>query len=247
MKEIINKIFKNRKEVIPDLEEILKVINPPAHIKSMDHIKEIITRDDCYTVVEEVFFHEVVTLFKQINDEGILGDILVTGVWKGGSSLFLQALNKHFELGRELWLSDTFEGFIKERLFHKSDINALELFNDVFLPSFPQKKDIRKLFKRCNLWDDNVHILKGPLEETLVDSPFSNLCFLHIDVDFYEPTLAALEINYPKLAKGGYVVIDDYGVDIFDCREAVTHFRTKNSIDTPIIKMSNYIAYWKKE
>lgn len=34
--------------------------------------------------------------------------------------------------------------------------------------------------------------------------------FVHLDLDLYDPTLAALEYFYPRLARGGLVVCDDY-------------------------------------
>ncbi len=37
--------------------------------------------------------------------------------------------------------------------------------------------------------------------------------FVHIDVDLYESTRAALEVMVPRLLPGGFVVVDDYGAE----------------------------------
>ena len=37
------------------------------------------------------------------------------------------------------------------------------------------------------------------------------ISFLRLDTDFYESTIKELEILYPRLEKGGVLLIDDYG------------------------------------
>lgn len=44
--------------------------------------------------------------------------------------------------------------------------------------------------------------------ENVVDREF---CFVHIDVDLYQPTLDSLSFFYPNLVSGGMIVCDDYG------------------------------------
>jgi O-methyltransferase len=62
----------------------------------------------------------------------------------------------------------------------------------------------------------------------------------------YESTIQALEVLYPKLSVGGYVIIDDFGA-IKACREAVGDFRKKHSISSQIIEVDWTGVYWKKE
>jgi hypothetical protein len=38
---------------------------------------------------------------------------------------------------------------------------------------------------------------------------------LHLDVDAYAPTLAALEAFYPKVVTGGVVLLDEYAIPAF--------------------------------
>jgi hypothetical protein len=44
----------------------------------------------------------------------------------------------------------------------------------------------------------------------VVDRSF---CFVHIDVDLYEPTLASLEFFGSRMVPGGIIVCDDYGFE----------------------------------
>ena len=70
---------------------------------------------------------------------------------------------------------------------------------------------------------------------------------LHIDVDFYQPTFFSLEKFYPKVIDGGWIIIDDYNVEIFDCKKAVDEFRTINNISDKLIKLGNYQVGWKNK
>jgi hypothetical protein len=232
-----------------DLNVVRRVINPPRRITGLDHLQDLVNSPDCHSVVEQKFYEDVVPLFERIEESRVPGDILVAGVWRGGSSLYLQALNLLLELNKKIWLSDTFSGFVEESITHEKDRQAFQLFTQTlkFAANFPTPGDVERLFRSCNLWNSDVTILEGPLEKTLLHPSIESLSLLHIDVDFYEPTRAALELAYRKLSPGGYVIIDDYGVDMFNCKDAVDDFRAANGITEPKYFMTDYIVYWRKE
>lgn len=230
-----------------DLESIKNIINPPERILSLQHLEGLIQSDDCYSVVEQGFYNQIPVIFQALKDEQIPGDLVVAGVWKGGSSLYLRALNLYYQLNKKLWLSDTFQGFVRESIQHQKDQEALALFSTMLAPDFPTAERVHQLFLKIGLWNENeVAILEGDLAQTLPGIDTQAFALIHIDVDFYEPTLAALESTYSKLSIGGYIIIDDYGVEMFNCQDAVNHFRAKNNITEPIHFMTDYIAYWKK-
>jgi len=60
-----------------------------------------------------------------------------------------------------------------------------------------------------------IVLVEGDLTETardfVADNPGFRISLLHLDVDLYEPTLAALEAFYPCVVSGGLVVFDEYG------------------------------------
>ena len=53
----------------------------------------------------------------------------------------------------------------------------------------------------------------GKVEETLsINNNLPNeISILRLDTDWYESTKMELDILYPKLVKGGILIIDDYG------------------------------------
>lgn len=51
-------------------------------------------------------------------------------------------------------------------------------------------------------------------------------CFLHIDVDMYQPTWDSLNYFYPKLVSNSIIVCDDYGFSQYSdsAKRAVDEF-----------------------
>ena len=60
-----------------------------------------------------------------------------------------------------------------------------------------------------------VKLYRGWIPSRFVDVDKKHFSFIHIDVDLYLPTLDSLKFFWPKLVKGGYIVVDDYGSSQF--------------------------------
>ena len=59
----------------------------------------------------------------------------------------------------------------------------------------------------------DINLIKGLVEETLLveaNLP-KKISLLRLDTDFYKSTKVELEILFPRLSKGGILIIDDYG------------------------------------
>ena len=71
------------------------------------------------------------------------------------------------------------------------------------------------VLKKLGLYK-NVELIEGDIIETvpeyLSNNPQGKLSLLNIDVDLYEPTRSCLEGLFPRLVRGGIVILDDYGV-----------------------------------
>jgi len=61
----------------------------------------------------------------------------------------------------------------------------------------------------------------------------------------YESTYVALESLYPKLSRGGFLIVDDYGT-LPSCRQAVTDFRQAAGISEEIIPIDWTGVYWRR-
>jgi hypothetical protein len=66
--------------------------------------------------------------------------------------------------------------------------------------------------KNCHC---NVELIEGNINTTvpeyLEQHPELTIALLNLDVDHYEPTKTILEYLYPRVEKGGIVILDDYG------------------------------------
>ena len=71
--------------------------------------------------------------------------------------------------------------------------------------------------------------------------------FVHVDVDLYEPTKAAIAYFYPRLVGGGAIVIDEYGLLRWPgARRAVEEFCLDRGILAPIPLTSGNAVLIKK-
>ncbi|HEV7820255.1 MAG TPA: TylF/MycF/NovP-related O-methyltransferase, partial [Burkholderiales bacterium] len=76
-----------------------------------------------------------------------------------------------------------------------------------------------------------VAVHQGWIPEVFAQLPSMSWCFVHLDVDLFEPTLASLEYFYPRLVDGGVIICDDYGAPLFPgAHRAWDEFCAKNDL-----------------
>ncbi len=56
-----------------------------------------------------------------------------------------------------------------------------------------------------------LHYVKGKVEDTIPSAAPEQIAILRLDTDWYASTRHELEHLYPRLARGGVLIIDDYG------------------------------------
>jgi hypothetical protein len=178
--------------------------------------------------------------------DGIPGDFIETGVWRGGACIFMRAaLNAYGDSTRKVWVADSFEGLPRPEKEHPADTASdfdFYKFNDVLGVSLDQ---VKSNFGRYGLLDSRVQFLKGWFRDTLPSAPIKSLAILRLDGDMYGSTIEALESLFPKVSDGGFIIVDDY-LAIPECRQAVTDYREKHNISDPIIQIDRDGAFWRK-
>jgi len=166
--------------------------------------------------------------------QDIPGDIVETGVWRGGACIMARAVLKVYDQGRRrVILCDSFEGLPKpdsinypadsESTYHKYSELAVSL------------DQVKENFRRFNLLDEQVVFIQGWFKDTLKDLPTDAIAVLRLDGDMYESTMEALQDLYDKVALGGWIIIDDYEV-VPECKEAVHHFFNERNIN-PVLNV----------
>jgi len=176
--------------------------------------------------------------------ENIQGDFIETGVWRGGTSIFMRALlAAHDVRNRKVYVADSFQGLPppdedswpedKGDVHHTVPLLAVS------------EEEVKNNFRKYGLLDDQVVFLKGWFKDTLPTAPIEKLALIRLDGDMYGSTMEALMALYPKLSRGGFCVVDDYALD--GCKKAVEDYRKQHAITAQIEKIDWTGAYWRKE
>jgi O-methyltransferase len=174
-------------------------------------------------------------------EDGVPGDFIETGVWRGGCTIFMRGFLHHHGIDdRVVWVADSFEGLPPPT--HRQD----EGFDFTGFPYLSVGLDeVRELFARYDLLDTQVKFLKGWFKDTLPTAPIERLAILRLDGDLYESTMDALGSLYGKLAPGGFCIVDDYYA-VPPCEKAVSDFRAAHGIVDELVRIDNDSAYWRK-
>jgi hypothetical protein len=175
--------------------------------------------------------------------EGVPGDLIETGVMRGGTVILMRAILKaHNARDRTVWVADSFEGLPPPNpTEYPADATAqwhLRPLTEVGV------EQVRRNFERYGLLDDQVKFLPGWFRDTLSKAPIDQVAVLRLDGDLYESTMDALIPLYPKLAPGGFVIVDDYNLPM--CRQAISDYRNKFGINDDIIAIDDAGVYWRK-
>ena len=153
----------------------------------------------------------------------IPGEIAELGVYQGDLSRELETIFPH----RHLYLFDTFSGFQAEDLITELEKDRAERWN--FCNTSLEL--VMGKFKH----PEQISIYQGRFPETI---PAEELqyAFVSLDPDLYQPVKSGLEYFYPRLSKGGIIVIHDYDSFQFPgVRQAVDEFcQTNNCYVLPI-------------
>lgn len=181
---------------------------------------------------------------RDVVKNNVEGDIAELGVWRGGAAILMRALLKEMNIkDRIIWVADSFEGLPKpdDKNYPADKGDTHHKFGDLAV----SLEEVKNNFKKYGLLNEQVKFLKGWFKNTLPTAPITKLALLRLDGDMYESTLNGLVNLYPKLSKGGYIIIDDWGA-IPACKQAVEDYRKKNNIAEEIQEIDWTGVFWKK-
>lgn len=175
-----------------------------------------------------------------ISNNKIEGDIVECGVWRGGSSMVAAlTLLENKDANRHLYMYDTYEGMSEPTgedvsIHGDTGEDTWQGINQCYA-DFP---DVQRNIGSTNYPSSLVHMIKGKVEETIPQEIPEKIAILRLDTDWYESTYHELVHLYPRLVKGGVLIIDDYG-HWQGARKAVDKYFTENNI--PVLL--NWIDY----
>lgn len=189
--------------------------------------------------------HKLDTLRYCIEDclkNSIQGDIIETGVWKGGATIYCAGILKaHGNTDKKVFVADSFAGLPPpdagkwphdkgDTSYQRTDL-AISL------------EEVKENFRAFHLLSENIVFVKGFFEQSLQSAGIGRLAVLRLDGDMYGSTMTVLEQLYHKLEVGGYLILDDWLIS--GARQALLDFRERKGIQEDMYEDFSGI-FWKK-
>lgn len=174
--------------------------------------------------------------------DGVEGDFIETGVWRGGASIMMKGiLEAYCDEVRRIFVADSFAGLPAPdpENFPADAGDQHHTFTELQV----SRADVEENFRRFGLLDERVVFLEGWFKDTLPDAPIDRLAVLRLDGDMYESTIEAFDALYHKVSYGGFVIVDDYF--LAPCAKAVSDFRERYDITSPILPIDGIAMYWR--
>jgi O-methyltransferase len=153
-----------------------------------------------------------------ITKNGIRGDFVECGVWRGGSMMAAAlSLLARGDTSRSLYLYDTFEG-MPPPTEHDKRYDGVSAETE--LSKAPHGTgvwccagldDVRNNMLSTGYPEDNIRLIKGRVEQTIPRDIPEHISLLRLDTDWYESTKHELVHLFPRLDTKGVLILDDYG------------------------------------
>lgn len=169
-----------------------------------------------YTKTSRERRQAMIDALAKIDRDGVVGDIVECGVWRGGNIILARKLSP----GRTCWLYDTFSGMTVPGPMDRkpSGRHALDVWNTKVAAGRPwcaaSVQEVRDCLRdTCTLDDTKLRFIAGAVETTLLEAGNipQQIALLRLDTDWHASTKIELEILFPRLVPGGILIVDDYG------------------------------------
>jgi len=162
----------------------------------------------------------------------VQGDFIECGVGRGSQIGAMALACQAKEDNRTIWAYDSYQGIPLAgkhdtlqpgigKINHNVNVPEKELLKTSGAAVFTVKQ-VKDHIKEWGLGTMDIRYIEGWFENTLPMNKIKKIALLRLDGDLYSSTKVCLEYLYPKLVKGGYLIIDDYALT--GCRKAVVDY-----------------------
>ena len=181
---------------------------------------------------------------KRVLQDGVPGDFIETGIWRGGATIFMRGLLKVYGIeDRLVYAADSFEGLPPPNLASYR-VDAGDIHSTIGFLAISQE-EVQENFRRYGLLDNQVKFLKGWFKDTLPTVRDRRWAVIRLDGDMYESTMDALTNLYDNLSVGGFVIIDDYGC-LPRWKQAGDDLRATHGVTETIEQVDWTGVFWRK-
>lgn len=181
----------------------------------------------------------------EVVGEGVAGDFIETGVWRGGCCIYAAAVlgTSPVVNDRKVFVADSFRGLPATK-FGRHPQESEEPMSEMTRLAV-SRRDVEENFDRYAVGGERVVFVEGWFSETLPTLHDRRWSVIRLDGDLYESTMDALTNLYPRLSIGGFVIVDDYW-EMNSCRAAVENYRRRMGIDEPLERVDQACVMWRR-
>ena len=183
--------------------------------------RALVERVRAFTMTSYERMYALYKAVDYIDRAGISGDIVECGVWRGGSMMVIaHTLLARGRSDRDLYLFDTYEGLPRPDETKDVDLWGNRAI-DGWLPRQTSEEsshwaeasleDVRTNLLSTGYPQERLHFVKGMVERTIPEAAPAAIALLRLDTDWYASTKHEMEHLFPRLARDGVLIIDDYG------------------------------------
>jgi O-methyltransferase len=196
------------KDIVPNIDEL-----PTRQRSSFREIEDELFWEyyelcKNYSMVHVTAFYNVYQTFNYLAKNGIRGNAVECGCFLGGIAKFMGLLRKRLGLSdMEIILFDTFEG---PPVGSTDSVWGTRIETPYLLPNY--RELVPASIKEVVGSLEGYRFVVGLVEDTIPKTDTGDLAVLRLDTDFYPSTKIEFEILYPRLVKGGAIIVDDYGL-----------------------------------
>ena len=177
---------------------------------------EIIREVRPWTKTSAERIYALIHAVRYVSMRALSGAIVECGVWKGGSmAAVAKTLVQMKDVTRDLYLFDTFDGMTEpthEDVDYSGRQASTILVEDFgFRCADAPLEEVKQLMYGTGYPKERMHFVQGKVEETIPLHAPDTISLLRLDTDWYASTKHELVQLFPRLAKAGVIVVDDYG------------------------------------
>lgn len=233
------KIYKDYFDTLqyPDEKTMTDVINGPI-LESRRVGRDWPQR--AHTMVGRERLNNLENCLDYVRENNIPGDVIETGVWRGGACIFAKKYLDMYKMNRKVFVADSFQGLPPPEI-PQDEGARYHLFAELSI----SLDTVKNNFKQYGCLDENVVFLEGWFKDTLPNNDsIQQLSILRMDGDMYKSTMDVFETCYHKLSDGGFCIIDDWCIP--DCREAVEDWWKRIGVNPKFTDIDGSSIFWQK-
>jgi hypothetical protein len=213
---------------VNELEEIIPMIELPDFEKAFEYENSFYLSCDPSRMGKILAHYELYKMAREIP-----GAIVECGVFKGASLVRFAMFREIFEnpFSKKIVGFDIFGKFPETNFADDVDFRrrCIEAGGDESI----SRQQLIDVFEHKGIFK-NIELIEGDINETvpayLKSHPELKISLLNLDTDIYEPSVTVLENLYPRLVKGGILILDDYGTFPGETK-AVDDYFSKKDVD----------------